>query len=97
MSNGIAPGPVTAELFGQATGYSGDKLGSIFRDNAQRRFMGGFEYHLPLAVVLGDSSVYQNKGEIFVCLYGEGAIGSISRSDEYVVSLTCARHLDLQR
>jgi pyruvate dehydrogenase E1 component alpha subunit len=76
MAKGVPPGPVMAELFGKKTGCSQGKGGSMHLFDAHSRFMGGYGIvggHIPLAVGLGYSILYQKKDEVVVCLFGDGA------------------------
>ena len=76
MAKGVDPGPVMAELFGRQTGCSKGMGGSMHLFDAERRFMGGYGIvggHIPLAVGLGYSIVYQQGSEVVICLFGDGA------------------------
>jgi len=76
LARGARPHEVMAELFGRHTGCSGGKGGSMHLFDAERRFMGGYGIvggHLPLAVGLGYSILYQQGGQVVVCLFGDGA------------------------
>ncbi|WP_305044229.1 pyruvate dehydrogenase (acetyl-transferring) E1 component subunit alpha [Geoalkalibacter sp.] len=76
LAKGSAPGPVMAELFGKLTGVSRGKGGSMHMFDPEVRFMGGYGIvggHLPLAVGMGFAIQYQEKDEVVVCLFGDGA------------------------
>ncbi|WP_305041540.1 pyruvate dehydrogenase (acetyl-transferring) E1 component subunit alpha [Geoalkalibacter sp.] len=76
LAKGTPPGPVMAELFGKATGVSRGKGGSMHMFDPEVRFMGGYGIvggHLPLAVGMGFAIQYQEKDEVVVCLFGDGA------------------------
>ena len=76
LAKGTNPQPVMAELFGKSTGVSGGKGGSMHMFDGEKRFMGGYGIvagHLPLAVGLGYSIVYQGGDEVVACLFGDGA------------------------
>ncbi|MDO3379153.1 pyruvate dehydrogenase (acetyl-transferring) E1 component subunit alpha [Geoalkalibacter halelectricus] len=76
LAKGTPPGPVMAELFGKATGVSRGKGGSMHMFDPELRFMGGYGIvggHLPLAVGMGYAIQYQQKDEVVVCLFGDGA------------------------
>lgn len=76
LAKGSAPGPVMAELFGKVTGVSRGKGGSMHMFDPEVRFMGGYGIvggHLPLAVGMAFALQYQEKDEVVVCLFGDGA------------------------
>jgi pyruvate dehydrogenase E1 component subunit alpha len=76
LARGTHPQSVMAELFGKATGVSRGKGGSMHMFDGEKRFMGGYGIvagHLPLAVGLGYSIVYQGGDEVVACLFGDGA------------------------
>lgn len=76
LARGAPPNAVMAELFGKADGCSKGKGGSMHMFDAELRFMGGYGIvggHLPLAVGLGYSILYQERDEVVVCLFGDGA------------------------
>ncbi len=76
LARGSKPQEVMAELYGKATGVSRGKGGSMHMFDGERRFMGGYGIvagHLPLAVGLGYSVVYQGGDEVVACLFGDGA------------------------
>ncbi len=76
LARGAPPNAVMAELFGKVDGCSKGKGGSMHMFDAELRFMGGYGIvggHLPLAVGLGYSILYQERDEVVVCLFGDGA------------------------
>ncbi|KIH77081.1 pyruvate dehydrogenase E1 component alpha subunit [Geoalkalibacter ferrihydriticus] len=76
LAKGTDPGPVMAELFGKKTGVSRGKGGSMHMFDPSVRFMGGYGIvggHIPLAVGMGYAIQYQEKNEVVVCLFGDGA------------------------
>ncbi len=76
LAKGTHPKRVMAELFGKATGVSRGKGGSMHMFDGEKRFMGGYGIvagHLPLAVGLGYSIVYNDGDEVVACLFGDGA------------------------
>ncbi|TYO95668.1 pyruvate dehydrogenase E1 component alpha subunit [Geothermobacter ehrlichii] len=76
LARGSRPHEVMAELFGRQTGCSHGKGGSMHLFDVDRRFMGGYGIvggHLPLAVGIGYSILYQEGDQVVVCLFGDGA------------------------
>ncbi len=76
LAKGAPPKRVMAELYGKATGVSRGKGGSMHMFDLDLRFMGGYGIvggHIPLAVGIGYSILYQEKDEVVVCLFGDGA------------------------
>lgn len=76
LAKGADPNSIMAELYGKATGCSRGKGGSMHMFDPDLRFMGGYGIvggHLPIAVGIGFSILYQQKDEVVVCLFGDGA------------------------
>ena len=79
LAKGSDPNRVMAELFGKATGLCKGKGGSMHLVDAQRNFMGGYAIvggHLPLATGLAFAMQYQQRDQVVVCFFGEGAVPS---------------------
>lgn len=68
-----------AELFGKAGGLCKGKGGSMHLVDVERHFMGGYAIvggHLPLATGLAFASQYQERNQVVLCFFGEGAVPS---------------------
>lgn len=79
LARGSDPGRVMAELFGKATGLCKGKGGSMHLVDSERNFMGGYAIvggHLPLAVGLAFAVQYQQRDQVVLCFFGEGALPS---------------------
>jgi pyruvate dehydrogenase E1 component alpha subunit len=79
LAKGSDPNQVMAELFGKATGLCKGKGGSMHLVDFQRNFMGGYAIvggHLPLATGLAFAMQYQQRDQVVVCFFGEGAVPS---------------------
>ncbi len=77
LAKGSDPKRVMAELFGRTTGLCKGKGGSMHLVDWARNFLGGYAIvggHLPLATGVGFAIKYQNKDQIVLCLFGEGAV-----------------------
>ncbi len=76
IARGLETGPLMAELFGKKTGVSGGKGGSMHLFDASKNFMGGHAIvgaQIPLAAGFALASQYQNKDNITVVYFGDGA------------------------
>ena len=76
IARGSDPKVLMAELFGKATGCSGGKGGSMHLCDPERRFYGGYGIvggHLPMATGMALASQYENRGEIALAVFGDGA------------------------
>lgn len=65
-----------AELFGKVTGVCKGKGGSMHFFDASVGMLGGYAIvagHLPLAVGLALASDYLGKGQVVLCIFGDGA------------------------
>lgn len=79
LARGSDPGRVMAELFGKATGLCKGKGGSMHLVDIERNFMGGYAIvggHLPLAAGLAFAVQYQQRDQVVLCFFGEGALPS---------------------
>jgi pyruvate dehydrogenase E1 component alpha subunit len=76
LARGLDPGAVMAEMFGMVQGCSRGRGGSMHLFDASRNFFGGNAIvggHLPVAVGMALASKKQNRDNITVCFFGEGA------------------------
>jgi dihydrolipoamide dehydrogenase len=85
IARGIDPKAVMAELFGKETGTSHGRGGSMHMFDADLRFMGGYGIvggHLPLATGGGWAVKYNQKKDVVMCMFGDGAtnIGAFHES-----------------
>lgn len=79
LARGSDPKKVMAELFGKVTGLCKGKGGSMHLIDAERRFMGGYAIvggHLPLATGLAFAVHYEQRDQVVLCFFGEGAVPS---------------------
>lgn len=77
LVRGIPAGAIMAEMFGKANGCSRGRGGSMHIYDAKRRFYGGNAIvggGLPLAVGLALADKLQNRPQVTVCLFGDGAV-----------------------
>ena len=77
LARGIPAGAVMAELYGKATGCSRGRGGSMHLFDAARRFYGGNAIvgcGLPLAVGLALADRMQQRSQVTVCFFGDGAV-----------------------
>ncbi len=77
LIRGVPANSIMAEMFGKASGCSGGRGGSMHLFDASRRFYGGNAIvggHLPLAVGLALADKMQNRHNVTVCFFGEGAM-----------------------
>jgi pyruvate dehydrogenase E1 component subunit alpha len=85
LAKGIEPKAVMAELYGKETGTSKGRGGSMHLFSAEHRFHGGYAIvgeALPIAVGTGYAIVYQEKPEVVMSIFGDGAtnIGAFHES-----------------
>src|SRR5712691_9838023 len=85
IARGIDPKAVMAELFGQETGTSHGRGGSMHMFDAKLRFMGGYGIvggHLPLAAGGAWAVKYRKEKDVVFCMFGDGAtnIGAFHES-----------------
>jgi TPP-dependent pyruvate/acetoin dehydrogenase alpha subunit len=77
LARGLDMSAVMAELFGKVTGSSRGRGGSMHIFDTAKRFYGGNAIvagALPLAVGLALADKMQNKANVTVCFFGEGAV-----------------------
>jgi len=77
LAKGSDPKRVMAELFGRTTGLCKGKGGSMHLVDRSHNFLGGYAIvggHFPLAAGVGFAIKYQNKDQIVLCFFGEGAV-----------------------
>jgi pyruvate dehydrogenase E1 component alpha subunit len=77
LALGSDPNKVMAELFGKATGVSKGKGGSMHLFDVEHGFYGGYGIvggHLTLAAGSAYALRYQEKDNIVVCYFGDGAM-----------------------
>src|SRR5438309_4397358 len=76
IAKGIEPNAVMAELFGKETGTSRGRGGSMHLFSQEHRFYGGYAIvgqALPIACGTGYSITYQEKDEVVMSIFGDGA------------------------
>ena len=77
LARGSDPKRVMAELFGRTTGLCKGKGGSMHLVDRARNFLGGYAIvggHIPLAAGVGFAIKYQNRDQVVLCFFGEGAV-----------------------
>ncbi|MFT4939162.1 MAG: pyruvate dehydrogenase E1 component alpha subunit [Paraglaciecola sp.] len=77
LARGLDMNAVMAEMFGKVTGSSRGRGGSMHIFDAEKHFYGGNAIvagALPLAVGLALADKMQNKNNVTVCFFGEGAV-----------------------
>jgi pyruvate dehydrogenase E1 component alpha subunit len=77
LARGLSMDKVMAEMFGKVTGSSRGRGGSMHIFDVDKRFYGGNAIvagALPLAVGLALANKMQNKNDLVVCFFGEGAV-----------------------
>jgi pyruvate dehydrogenase E1 component alpha subunit len=77
LARGLGMNAVMAELYGKVTGSSRGRGGSMHIFDSAKRFYGGNAIvagALPLAVGLALADKMQNKTNVTVCFFGEGAV-----------------------
>jgi len=85
IAKGVDPKPIMAELFGKETGTSRGRGGSMHLFDLEHRFFGGYAIvgeALPLACGAGYAIRYQDKDEVVMSIFGDGAtnIGAFHES-----------------
>ena len=85
IAKGVDPGAIMAELFGKETGTSKGRGGSMHLFDREHRFFGGYAIvgeALPLACGTGYAIRYQDKDEVVMSIFGDGAtnIGAFHES-----------------
>lgn len=76
IARGSDPKVLMAELFGKRTGCSSGKGGSMHLCDPERRFYGGYAIvgsHLPLATGMAFACQYQERDELVLAIFGDGA------------------------
>ncbi|MEZ4269220.1 MAG: pyruvate dehydrogenase (acetyl-transferring) E1 component subunit alpha [Myxococcota bacterium] len=77
LLRGCSARGVMAELMGKVTGVARGRGGSMHMFNAEERFHGGHGIvggHIPLATGFAFASAYEQKGDVSICFFGEGAM-----------------------
>ena len=77
LARGISANAIMAEMYGKQEGCSGGRGGSMHLFDAAKRFFGGNAIvggGLPLAVGLALADRMQGRGNVTVCIFGEGAV-----------------------
>ena len=77
LAKGSDPKRVMAELFGRTTGLCKGMGGSMHLVDSARNFLGGYAIvggHIPLATGVAFAVKYQNKDQVVLCFFGEGAV-----------------------
>jgi pyruvate dehydrogenase E1 component alpha subunit len=77
LIRGCTPRSAMAELFGKVTGAAKGRGGSMHMFAAEQGFHGGHGIvgaHIPLATGMAWASHYENRGEVTLCYFGEGAL-----------------------
>lgn len=85
IAKGVAPRRIMAELFGKQTGTSHGRGGSMHLFDLEHRFFGGYAIvgeALPLACGAAYAVRYQEKDEVVMSIFGDGAtnIGAFHES-----------------
>jgi pyruvate dehydrogenase E1 component alpha subunit len=85
IAKGVDPRAVMAELFGKETGTSKGRGGSMHLFDREHRFFGGYAIvgeALPLACGTGYAIRYQERDEVVMSIFGDGAtnIGAFHES-----------------
>jgi pyruvate dehydrogenase E1 component subunit alpha len=85
IAKGVDPKAVMAELFGKETGTSHGRGGSMHLFSQEHRFFGGYAIvgqALPIACGTGYAINYQEKDEVVMSIFGDGAtnIGAFHES-----------------
>jgi pyruvate dehydrogenase E1 component alpha subunit len=85
IAKGVDPKAIMAELFGKETGTSHGRGGSMHLFDQEHRFYGGYAIvgeALPLACGAGYAIRYQEKDEVVMSIFGDGAtnIGAFHES-----------------
>ena len=77
LARGISAGAIMAEMYGKREGCARGRGGSMHLFDAKTRFYGGNAIvggGLPLAVGLALADKMQNRKQVTVCFFGEGAV-----------------------
>ncbi|MCB9788671.1 MAG: pyruvate dehydrogenase (acetyl-transferring) E1 component subunit alpha [Deltaproteobacteria bacterium] len=77
LLRGCTPRAVMAELMGKVTGAARGRGGSMHMFNPEQRFHGGHGIvggHIPLATGFAFASAYEQRGDVTICFFGEGAM-----------------------
>jgi len=77
LIRGVTPRGAMAELMGKVTGCARGRGGSMHMFAVEQGFHGGHGIvgaHIPLAAGFGFASKYEQRGEVTVCFFGEGAL-----------------------
>ena len=77
LARGLSMNEVMAEMFGKVTGSSRGRGGSMHIFDLEKQFYGGNAIvagALPLAIGLALANKMQNKKNVVVCFFGEGAV-----------------------
>ncbi|PIE17540.1 MAG: pyruvate dehydrogenase (acetyl-transferring) E1 component subunit alpha [Proteobacteria bacterium] len=77
LLRGVTPRGAMAELFGKVTGCARGRGGSMHMFAADHGFHGGHGIvgaHIPIATGMGFASKYEQRAEVTLCFFGEGAL-----------------------
>jgi pyruvate dehydrogenase E1 component alpha subunit len=77
LAKGSAPRRMMAELFGRRDGLSKGKGGSMHLFDKSTNFLGGHAIvgaHLPLAAGVGFAIKYNERDQVILCFFGDGAV-----------------------
>ncbi len=77
LARGVSARAIMAEMFGKVTGCSRGRGGSMHLFDAETRFYGGNAIvggHLPIATGLALADKLQERANVTVCFFGEGAM-----------------------
>src|SRR5215471_3255895 len=77
LAKGSDPRRAMAELFGRRDGLSKGKGGSMHLFDRSTNFLGGHAIvgaHLPLAAGVGFAIKYQERDQVILCFFGDGAV-----------------------
>ncbi|MBI1821341.1 MAG: pyruvate dehydrogenase (acetyl-transferring) E1 component subunit alpha [Nitrospirae bacterium] len=79
LAKGSDPKKVMAELFGRIDGLCKGKGGSMHFFDTATHFLGGYAIvggHLPVATGVAFALKYQQKPQVVLCFFGEGAVNT---------------------
>jgi len=77
LLRGVTPRAAMSELFGKVTGCAKGRGGSMHMFAASEGFHGGHGIvgaHIPLATGIGWAVKYQERSDVVLCFFGEGAL-----------------------
>jgi len=91
LALGTDPGKVMAELFGEATGVSKGKGGSMHMFDKEVNFMGGHGIvgaQIPLGAGIGFAEQYRGTKSLCICYMGDGAVRQGALHEAFNMAMT---------